>query len=210
MMWEAGLTAIMGAWAQYPPVTSARPTTSVAASPVAAAATIVPGASAAGGAPTAGNLSGQDSGAGTSADPERAPLTPDTPTGPPPAFAATILELELSLQVTLARINATGYGKMPNAASAAAPPVKSVPRSGSQHGTNPGRCGPAGNAIPADRHAGPPRWPAGQRPDAHRNALGGNPATARRQGLSAASPCLRPRHSAAVDAGLLGCVVQFA
>ena len=43
------------------------------------------------------------------------PLGADTPTGPPPSFAATLLELESDLRLTLARMNAGGYGHGPTA-----------------------------------------------------------------------------------------------
>ncbi|MDE3027017.1 MAG: hypothetical protein KGH84_01295 [Paracoccaceae bacterium] len=46
----------------------------------------------------------------------RKPLDLDTPTGPPPTFAATVLELDANLQLTLARLNAAGYAKLPGAA----------------------------------------------------------------------------------------------
>ena len=50
---------------------------------------------------------------------QRKPLDPDTPTGPPPTFAATVLELDANLQLTLARLNTAGYGKLPGVVPAA-------------------------------------------------------------------------------------------
>lgn len=49
--------------------------------------------------------------AAASAAPPRQP-DPDTPTGPPPAFSTTPLELDGYLQILLARLNATGYGEV--------------------------------------------------------------------------------------------------
>ena len=94
--------------------------------------------------------------AATSALPlHRKPLDPDTPTGPPPTFAATVLELDANLQRTLARLNTAGYGKLPAAAppatqaAAANAPAQPAPKSTQSPPSAPAQAAPPKTASPA-------------------------------------------------------------
>ena len=72
------------------------------------------------------------------------PVDPDLPTGPPPTFSTTPLELEGDWQVLLARISAAGYAQM----QAMAPPSDSAPGGGGAPGGAPVAAKPADIARP--------------------------------------------------------------
>lgn len=89
------------------------------------------------------------------------PIDPDLPTGPPPAFSTTPLELEGDWQVLLARISAAGYAQV----QAMAPPsdsgsgVSGGPRGGQVMAPLTKIASPPEGGTASPTHIAPPQAP---------------------------------------------------
>ena len=126
------------------------------------------------------------------------PVDPDLPTGPPPTFSTTPLELEGDWQVLLARISAAGYAQM----QAMAPPSDSAQRR--RAGRRAG-CGQTRrHRTPATGSDGIP----GKRHAAVRSAP--NPGFRQGRAVGTGRGWRTLTYSAALAEGLFGCVVQLA
>lgn len=68
---------------------------------------------------------------------------PEAPTGPPPAFATTPLEVETNLDLRLARLNAAGYATVQAMGGAAAQPGPTPDAAGSPSADRPAAMAPS-------------------------------------------------------------------